>query len=96
MLGEATLVALLTWGRLLHTVEHAPFMTLDRTTAPRAAQRLESWFAFTAQRRTRLSSAVAVRDPALHEALRTARGALAALALASERRDPDLDGECGS
>jgi hypothetical protein len=96
LLGEATLVALLTWGRLLHTVEHAPFLVSDRTVAPRAAQRLESWFAFTAQRRTRLSTAVAARDPALHEALRNHRGALAALALASERRDPDMDGECGS
>ena len=96
LLGEATLVALQTWGRLLHTVEHAPFLVSDRTVAPRAAQRLESWFAFTAQRRTRLSTAVAARDPALHEALRNHRGALAALALASERRDPDMDGECDS
>jgi len=96
LLGEATLVALLTWGRLLHTVEHAPFVSVDRSVAPRAAQRLDAWFGFQSQRRTRLSTAVAAREPVLYEALRLSRGALAALALASERRDPDLDGECGS
>ena len=96
LLGEPAVAALLVWGRLMHEVEHAPFVLRDRGAATRAQARMDAWLAAADGRRTRLAAALGERHPELRDALLARRLTTALLDAASRRFAPELDGECGS